>query len=134
MVRVSPVGMAPAPQALASRTRETRSRLRTSPQEKERRKVPRLDTERSSWPSTTPVDADARPAASSMQSPPANAEWIRAIALMPTLARPGASPRFTWVSNSSASSRCCAKVAGRSRPALATRRSSSNCTDRRSRL
>ena len=47
MVRVSPVGMAPAPQARASSTRETRSRLRTSPQEKERRRILRLDTDRS---------------------------------------------------------------------------------------
>ena len=63
--------------------------------------------------------------ASSMQSPPASAEVTRVEILSPGLARPGASPRSRCRSTSWGRPRCKARVAGRSRPALATRRWSS---------
>ena len=51
---------------------------------------------------------------------------LRAIYRQPRMfARPGASPRSTWLSTSSRRPRCWAMVTGRSSPALATRRWSS---------
>ena len=64
--------------------------------------------------------------ASSMKSPPASAEATRVSSLSPGFARPGASPRSTWLSTTSRRPRCWARVTGRSSPALATRRGSSN--------
>ena len=63
--------------------------------------------------------------ASSMQSPPASAEATSVIILSPAFARPGASPRSRRCWTSSGRPRCRARVAGRSSPALATRRRSS---------
>ena len=60
--------------------------------------------------------------ASSIQSPPARGEATRVISLSPVLARPGARPKSTCRSTSWGRPRCWAKVAGRSSPALATRR------------
>ena len=42
---------------------------------------------RTPWPSTDAVSPERSRSASSMQSPPASAEWTRVIALRPTLAR-----------------------------------------------
>ena len=56
---------------------------------------------------------------------PGSADATRVITLSPELARPGALPRSRWLSTSSPKPRCRAKVAGRSSPALATRRWSS---------
>ena len=64
--------------------------------------------------------------ASSMKSPPASAEATRVSSLSPGFARPGASPRSTWLSTTSRRPRCWARLTGRSSPALATRRGSSN--------
>ena len=63
--------------------------------------------------------------ASSMQSPPASADATRVSILSPVFARPGTSPRSTWLSTSSRRPRCWARVTRRSSPALATRRWSS---------
>ena len=63
--------------------------------------------------------------ASSMQSPPASADATSVKILSPVLARPGASPRSRRSCTSWERPRCRAKVAGMSRPALATRRWSS---------
>lgn len=65
--------------------------------------------------------------------PARKSEWMRVMALIPGLACPGALPRLT-VFKSSRRPRCWASVAGNMRPASATRRSSSKCTDSRSRL
>ena len=60
-----------------------------------------------------------------MQSPPASADATRVIILSPVFARPGASPRSRRCWTSWGRPRCWANVAGRSSPALATRRLSS---------
>ena len=66
-----------------------------------RRNVPNVDGARTAWPSTAAVAPARNMSASSIESPPANAEWTRVIALSPTLARPALSPKSIWVSNSS---------------------------------
>ncbi len=86
------------------------------------------------WPNTAWVAPARSTSQSSMQSPPASTEWITVMALCPTLARPGASPRSTWASNSSRRPKRWAKVAGTISPALATSRSSSKVTAMASRL
>jgi len=48
-------------------------------------------------PSTCSVSPVRSASASSMQSPPAKADAVRVSSLSPSLARPGASPRSTWV-------------------------------------
>ena len=63
--------------------------------------------------------------ASSMQSPPASADATSVIILSLVFARPGASPRSRRCRISSGRPRCRARVAGRSSPALATKRRSS---------
>ena len=63
--------------------------------------------------------------ASSMQSPPASADATSVIILSLVFARPGASPRSRRCRTSSGRPRCRARVAGRSSPALATKRRSS---------
>ena len=63
--------------------------------------------------------------ASSMQSPPASADATSVIILSLVFARPGASPRSRRCRASSRRPRCRARVAGRSSPALATKRRSS---------
>ena len=63
--------------------------------------------------------------ASSMQSPPASADATRVSILSPVFARPGALPRSRRCWTSLGRPRCWANVAGRIRPALATRRWSS---------
>ena len=70
--------------------------------------------------------------ASSMQSPPASADATRVIILPPVFARPGARPRSRWLWTSPGRPRRRAMVAGRIRPALATRRWSSKTTRIRS--
>ena len=67
-----------------------------------------------------------------MKSPPASAEATRVSILSPGFARPGASPRSTWLSTTSRRPRCWARVTGRSSPALATRRWSSKAIRMRS--
>ena len=57
--------------------------------------------------------------------PPASADATRVITLSPVLARPGPSPRSRRRSTSWGRPRCRPSVAGRSSPALATRRWSS---------
>ena len=63
--------------------------------------------------------------ASSVQSPPASADATSVIILSLVFARPGASPRSRRCRTSSGRPRCRARVAGRSSPALATKRRSS---------
>ena len=70
------------------------------------------------WPNTAWVAPARSTSQSSMQSPPARTEWITVMALCPTFARPGASPRSTWDSNSSRRPRCWAKVAGSDQPGV----------------
>ena len=60
-----------------------------------------------------------------MQSPPASADATSVIILSLVFARPGASPRSRRCRTSSGRPRCRARVAGRSNPALATKRRSS---------
>ena len=60
-----------------------------------------------------------------MQSPPASADATSVIILSLVFARPGASPRSRRCRTSSGRPRCRARVAGRSSPALATKRRSS---------
>ena len=60
-----------------------------------------------------------------MQSPPASADATSVIILSLVFARPGASPRSMCWRTSSGRPRCRARVAGRSSPALATKRRSS---------
>ena len=84
-------------------------------------------------PKTRPVLPVRNASASSMRSPPASAEATRVSIWSPGFARPGASPRSTWLSTSCAKPRCRARATRRSSPALATRRQSSegNCSDLR---
>ena len=89
------------------------------------RKVPRVDGAFTVQPSTRPAPPERMASASSMQSPPASAEAMRVISLSPTFARPAASPRSRWASASSRRPSRPASVAGSSRPAWSTRRSSS---------
>ena len=95
IVNGSSPGPAPAAQALASDSRLTRSNCRTWPHRKLRRKVPSVDGAFTVQPSTRSVLPARRAPASSMQSPPANAEATRVSSLSPALGRPGASPRST---------------------------------------
>ena len=98
----------------------TRSSWRAWPHRKLRRKVPSVDGAFTTQPMATPVPLVRSASASSMQSPPANADATRVSSLSPAFARPGASPKSTWRSTRSASPRCCAKVTGSSNPALVT--------------
>ena len=105
MVNGPSPGPAPAAQALASNSRLTRSSWRTWPHRKLRRKVPSVDGALITQPSTRSVPPARSASASSMQSPPANADATRVSILSPTLARPGAPPRSTLLSTSSPSPR-----------------------------
>ena len=125
MVNGASPGPAPAAQARASSSRLTRSSWRTWPHRKLRRKVPRVDGALTVEPRVQAVPPVRNASASSMQSPPASADTIRVIILSPALARPGARPRSRHCWTSSGRPRCWARVAGRSRPALATSRWSS---------
>ena len=138
MVRGASTGPAPAAQARASSSRLTRSSWRTWPHRKLRRKVPRVDGALTTQPRAPAVPPVRNTSTSSMQSPPASAGATRVIILSPVFARPGASPRSTWLSTSSRRPRCWARVTGRISPALLTRRWSSkamwmpcNCSDLR---
>ena len=50
-----------------------------------RRNVPSVDGANTAWPSTAAVAPARRASASSIESPPASAEWIRVIALCPDI-------------------------------------------------
>ena len=76
-------------------------------------------------PSVQAVPPVRNTSASSMQSPPASADATSVIILSLVFARPGASPRSRRCRTSSGRPRCRARVAGRSSPALATKRRSS---------
>ena len=132
MVNVPSPGPAPADQARANNSRLTRSSWRTWPHRKLRRKVPRVDGALTTQPMALAVPPVRSTSASSMQSPPASADATRVSILSPVFARPGASPRSTWLSMSSRRPRCWAKVTGRISPALATRRWMSKVTRIRS--
>ena len=125
MVRGASTGPAPAAQARASNSRPTRSNWRTWPHRKLRRKVPRVDGALTTQPRALAVLPVRNTSASSMQSPPASADATRVTILSPVLARPGALPRSRRCWTSWGRPRCWANVAGRSSPALATRRWSS---------
>ena len=88
-------GPAPAAQARASTSRLTRSNCRTWPHRKLLRNVPSVDGALTTQPSTLSVLPARSASASSMQSPPANADATRVSSLSPALGRPGASPRST---------------------------------------
>ena len=118
-------GPAPACHARASNSRLTRSSWRTWPQRKLRRKMPRVDGALTTLPRAQAAPPARNASASSMQSPPASAEATSVIILSPGLARPGASPRSRRCWTNWERPRCRAKVAGRSRPAFATKRWSS---------
>ena len=126
MVNGPSPGPAPAAQARDSNSRLTRSNWRTWPHRKLRRKVPRVDGALTTQPMAPAVPPVRNTSASSMKSPPASAEATRVSSLSPGFARPGASPRSTWLSTTSRRPRCWARLTGRSSPALATRRGSSN--------
>ena len=126
MVNGPSPGPAPAAQARDSNSRLTRSNWRTWPHRKLRRKVPRVDGALTTQPMAPPVPPVRNTSASSMKSPPASAEATRVSSLSPGFARPGASPKSTWLSTTSRRPRCWARVTGSSSPALATRRWSSN--------
>ena len=132
MVSGASPGPAPAAQARASSSRVTRSSWRAWPQRKLRRNVPRVDGAFTVQPSTRPVPPERSASASSMQSPPASAEATRVSSLSPAFARPGAAPRSRWASVSSRRPSRSASVAGSSRPAWSTRRSSSKAIRSRS--
>ena len=89
------------------------------------RKVPRVDGALSTQPGAQAAPPVRNTSSSSMQSPPAKAEATSVISLLPELAQPGASPRSRCCWSSWGRLRCWANVAGRSSPALATRRWSS---------
>ena len=125
MVNGPSPGPAPACQARASSSRLTRSNWRTWPHRKLRRNVPRVDGALTTQPRALAVPPVRNTSASSMQSPPASADATRVTILSPVFARPGASPRSTWLSTSSRRPRCWARVTGRISPALLTRRWSS---------
>ena len=129
--------VAPGPQdgtAVRAAEPTTLSSWRAWPQLNEHKNVRSVDGANTSWPSTASVPPERSTSASSMESPPASAEWTSVIALWPTLARPAASPRSTCSSKSWRSPKCWANVAVSIKPALAIRRSSSKVTSRRSRL
>ena len=132
-VRRRPARPAPACQARASNSRLTRSSWRTWPQRKLRRKVPRVDGALTALPRTQAVPPARNASASSMQSPPANAEATSVIILSPVLALPVAWPRSRCRSTSWGRPRCKARVDGRISPALAIRRWSSKAIWMRSR-
>ena len=132
MVNGPSPGPAPAAQARDSNSRLTRSNWRTWPHRKLRRKVPRVDGALTTQPMAPPVPPVRNTSASSMKSPPASAEATRVSSLSPGFARPGASPRSTWLSTTSRRPRCWARVTGSSSPALATRRWSSKAIRMRS--
>ena len=125
MVNGPSPGPAPAAQARASNSRLTRSSWRTWPHRKLRRKVPRVDGALTTQPRALAVLPVRNTSASSMQSPPASADATRVSILSPVFARPGALPRSRRCWTSWGRPRCWANVAGRIRPALATRRWSS---------
>ena len=132
MVNGPSPGPAPAAQARDSSSRLTRSNWRTWPHRKLRRKVPRVDGALTTQPMAPDVPPVRNTSEASMKSPPASAEATRVSILSPVFARPGASPRSTWLSTSSRRPRCWARVTGRSSPALATRRVSSKAIRMRS--
>ena len=132
MVNGPSLGPAPVDQARANSSRLTRPNWRTWPHRKLRRKVPGVDGALTTQPSTRPVLPERSASAASMQSPPASAEATCVISLSPVLARPGASPRSRCLFTSSPRPRWWARVSGKSRPALATRRWSSKATQMRS--
>ena len=132
MVNGPSPGPAPAAQARDSNSRLTRSNWRTWPHRKLRRKVPKVDGALTTQPMAPSVPPVRNTSASSMKSPPASAEATRVSILSPGFARPGGSPRSTWLSTTSRRPRCWARVTGRSSPALATRRWSSKAIRMRS--
>ena len=103
IVNGSSPGPAPAAQARASAARLTRSSWRTWPHRELLRKVPSVDGAFTTQPMATPVPLVRRASALSMQSPPARAEATNVSSLFPAFARPGASPKSTWLSTSSPS-------------------------------
>ena len=128
MVNGPSPGPAPAAQARANSSRLTRSSWRTWPHRKLRRKVLSVDGALTTQPMALAVPPLRNTSASAMQSPPARADATSVSILSPGLARPGVSPRSSWLSTSSLRPRWWAKVTGKSSPALATRRWSSKAT------
>jgi hypothetical protein len=128
MVNGAAPGPVPACQARASAARLTRSSWRAWPKENERRNVPIVEGAATRWPSTCPVEPARSRSQSSIQLPPASSECTTVIPLSPACARPGTSPRSTWVSSDSRKPSPTARVAGNSSPASATSRSSSKAT------
>ena len=96
MVNGPSPGPPPADQARANNSRLTRSSCLTWPHWKLRKNVPRVDGAFTVPPSARAVPPVRNTSASSMQSPPANAEATNVSTLSPALARPGARPRSTW--------------------------------------
>ena len=94
-----------ADQALASSSRLTRSSWRTWLHRQLRRNVPRVDGALTTQPMALAVSPVRSTSASSMQSLPASADATNVSSLSPAFARPGASPRSTWLSTSSPSPR-----------------------------
>ena len=126
MVNGPSPGPAPADQARANNSRAHPDPAGgRGPTGKLRRKVPRVDGALTTQPMALAVPPVRSTSASSMQSPPASADATRVSILSPAFARPGASPRSTWLSTSSRRPKCWARVTGRSSPALATKRWSS---------
>ena len=115
-------GPAPAAHARRSSSSGTLSSWRTWPQVKLRKNVPSVEGARTAWPST--AGCRRQPAAGrrrrcSHRRPTPSATNV--MALCPTLARPGASPRSTCSSNSSRRPRCWASVAGSDQPGVGHR-------------
>jgi hypothetical protein len=128
MVNGPSVGPAPCCQARCSAWPLTASSWRACPKVNERRNVPIVEGASTRWPSTLPARPARSRSQSSIQLPPASSECTTVIALSPACARPGTSPRSTWVSSNSRRPSPTARVAGSSNPASATSRSSSKAT------
>ena len=99
-------GPAPADHARLNSSPATLSKLRASAQLKLRKKVPIVEGARTAWPNTAAVAPERNTSQSSMLSAPTRTAWTTVIALWPTFARPGASPRSTRSSISSRNPRC----------------------------
>ena len=105
MVNDPQPGPAPAALARINNSRLTRPSWRTWPHRKLRKEVPRVDGAFAAQPTAPAVPPTHNASASSMQSPAARADAARASILSPAFARPGASPRSTWLSTCSPSPR-----------------------------
>jgi hypothetical protein len=112
----------------AKRLASTRSSWRTCPNVNERRNVPSVEGASTRWPVTRPVRPVRSRSQSSIESAPNSIAWHSVSTFRPGPAAPGRSPRSTVSSTSCSISSLLATVAGSSKPAFATARSSSNST------